>query len=251
MKQTHEFEKIRHKLHEIIYEADTPLGKLFDVILLWVILISVVLVMFESIEYYDKKYHDFFNYSEWIITILFTIEYIARIIAVKKPKTYIYSFYGIIDLLSTLPKYLSLFLVGSHYLVAVRALRLLRIFRILKLMNFVWAANRLKIALHKSRPKIMVFLLTVIILSFILGTVMYLIEGPENGFTSIPTSVYWTIVTLTTVGYGIIAVPTGIVSAEMALNAAHQDENTNHCSHCNADNHKDNAKFCYSCGHKI
>lgn len=267
------FEELQHKLHEIIYEADTPAGKLFDIILLWVILISIMLLMFESIEYYNKLYYNFFNISEWIITILFTIEYIARIIAVKKPKAYIFSFYGVIDLLSTLPKYLSFFLVGSNYLIAIRALRLLRIFRILKLMNFVWAANRLKIALRKSRPKIMVFLLTVIILSFILGTVMYLVEGPKNGFTSIPTSVYWTIVTLTTVGYGdiapqtpigqiiasivmiigygIIAVPTGIVSAEMALNAAHQDENTNHCPHCNTDYHKDNANFCYNCGYKM
>lgn len=263
----------RNRLHEIIYEADTPMGKLFDVLLFWIIIISVLLVMFESIEYYDKKYHAFFNISEWIITILFTLEYIARIIAIKQPKKYIFSFYGIIDLIATLPKYISLLFVGSHYLVAIRALRLLRIFRILKLMNFVWEANRLKIALRKSRIKIFVFLLTVVIISFILGTVMYLVEGPKNGFTSIPISIYWTIVTLTTVGYGdiapntplgqviaslvmiigygIIAVPTGIVTAEIALQSQRIDANTNNCPNCSADSHKDNANFCYKCGHKL
>ena len=263
----------QNKLHVIIYEADTPAGKLFDVILLWVILFSILMVMLESVASLDQKYHNFFNISEWIVTIVFTIEYFARIIAIRNPKKYIFSFYGIIDLLSTLPKYISLFFAGTHYLAAIRALRLLRIFRILKLMKFVGASNRILVALRNSRPKILVFLFAVIVVSFILGTIMYLIEGPKSGFTSIPTSIYWTIVTLTTVGYGdiapqtalgqviatiimiigygIIAVPTGIVSAEIALKSSELDSNTNCCQYCSAEMHKDGAKFCYKCGHQL
>jgi len=224
----------RAKLHEIIYEADTPIGKLFDVILLIAILASIVLVMLESVESIDNKYHGLLDISEWIITILFSIEYIARIVVVKKPIKYITSFYGIIDLLSTIPKYLSLLLVGSHSLVAFRALRLLRVFRILKLTRYIGESTNFVRALKTSRAKIAVFLSFVLILCIILGTVMYLVESKESGFTSIPRSVYWAIVTLTTVGYGdiapitplgqfiasiimimgygIIAVPTGIVS---------------------------------------
>ncbi len=260
----------REKLHDIIYEADTPAGKLFDIILLWVILFSILLVMLESVASLNHKYHDFFDISEWIVTILFTIEYIARIIAIKNPKKYIFSFYGIIDLLSTLPKYISLIFAGTHYLVAIRALRLLRIFRILKLMKFVGASNLIMISLRNSRAKIFVFLFTVIILSVILGTIMYLVEGPANGFTSIPISIYWTIVTLTTVGYGditpvtplgqfisifvmiigygIIAVPTGIITAEMAIRSSIVEINTRNCHNCNATKHKDSAHYCYKCG---
>lgn len=263
----------KSKLHEIIYEADTPAGKLFDVILLWAILFSILMVMLESVASLDQKYHTFFNISEWIVTVIFTIEYIARIIAIKSPKKYIFSFYGIIDLLSTLPKYISLLFAGTHYLVAIRALRLLRIFRVLKLMKFVGASNRILVALRNSRPKIFVFLFTVMIVSVILGTIMYLIEGPKSGFTSIPTSIYWTIVTLTTVGYGdiapqtpigqiiavfimiigygIIAVPTGIVTAEMAIGSKGIIGNTAHCSQCSADSHEDGAKFCFKCGHQL
>ena len=226
----------RAQVHEIIYEADTPAGKFFDIVLLIAILASILLVMLESIQYYDQKYHNFFNISEWVITILFSIEYILRVISVKKPLKYITSFYGVIDLLSTIPKYLSLIFVGTHALVAFRAIRLLRIFRILKLVRFLSASNHLTTALKASRAKISVFMLTVLIITIILGTVMYLVEGEEHGFDNIPKSVYWCIVTLTTVGfgditpqtplgqiiasfvmimgYGIIAVPTGIVSAE-------------------------------------
>ena len=236
----------KHKLHEIIYEADTPAGKLFDVILLIAIIASVLLVMLESVKSIDSKYHDLLNISEWVITVLFSIEYIARVITVKKPSKYIFSFYGIIDLLSTIPKYISLVFGGIHALAALRALRLLRVFRILKLARYLGASNNLVNALKASRVKISVFLFAVIIVAVILGTVMYLIEGEENGFTNIPKSVYWCIVTLTTVGfgdiapqtplgqfiaslvmvlgYGIIAVPTGIVSAEYANQHSNKNE---------------------------
>lgn len=262
----------KEKLHEIIYEADTPTGKLFDVILLIAILASVLFVMLESVEWIDAKYHDLLNTAEWVITILFTIEYILRIITIKKPTKYIFSFYGIIDLLSTLPKYLAIFFTGTHSLVALRGLRLLRVFRILKLARFIGESNNFVKALKASKAKIAVFLFFVLILCIILGTIMYLIEGGENGFTSIPRSVYWAIVTLTTVGYadiaphtplgqliasvimilgyGIIAIPTGIVSSEMTkIDDVHI--NTQSCTECLADSHNDEADFCYNCGHKL
>lgn len=261
----------RFKLHEIIYEADTPAGKIFDVILLIAILASIIFVMLETVEEFDRKYHAFLNSAEWVITILFTIEYIGRIIAIKRPSKYIFSFYGIIDLLSTIPKYLSFFFVGTHALVALRALRLLRIFRILKLARYVGASNRLLVALRASRAKISVFLFFIIILCIVLGTLMYLIEGDnDSGFTSIPESVYWAIVTLTTVGYGdiapvtplgqliasvimimgygIIAIPTGIVTAELTSNTPKIHTNTQNCPSCAAEKHRDKAEYCYNCG---
>ncbi len=277
--------KWKAKLHEIIYEADTPEGKLFDVILLIAILASIALVMLESIRGFDTKYHDFLNISEWIITLLFTAEYIARIISVKKPWKYIFSFYGVVDFLSTIPKYLSLIFVGTHALVALRALSLLRIFRILKLARYLGASNMLLSALKASRAKIMVFLFAVLILCIIFGTIMYLVEGEASGFSSIPVSVYWCIVTLTTVGfgdiapvtpfgqfiaaiimivgYGIIAVPTGIVSAEYSAQGKPTNKdsekpsqhkvhlNSQSCPNCSAGRHKDNAKYCYKCGHAL
>ncbi|MCB0466561.1 MAG: ion transporter [Aequorivita sp.] len=271
----------RYRLHEIIYEADTPLGKLFDVVLLAIILLSIVLVMLESVRWIDIKYHNILYFCEWVITIFFTIEYIARIITVKKPKTYIFSFFGIIDFLSTIPLYISMILAGSHYLLAVRALRLLRVFRILKITRYVGESNKLVKALKDSRPKILVFLFAVLIISIIAGTLMYIIEGEESGFVSIPVSVYWCIVTLTTVGfgdiapvtplgqflaalimimgYGIIAVPTGIVSAEYTKNMGKQDVlgkdyvhvNTQACINCGAQKHRDDAKFCHKCGEEL
>ncbi|MGB1308542.1 MAG: ion transporter [Oceanihabitans sp.] len=268
--------KWRLKLQEIIYEADTPAGKLFDVVLLFTIIASIILVMLESVNSIDTRFHDFLNISEWIITILFTIEYIARIYTVKNPLKYVTSFYGIIDLLSTIPKYISLVFGGIHALAALRALRLLRVFRILKLARYLGASNNLVAAIKASRTKISVFLFAVIIISIILGTIMYLIEGEENGFTNIPKSVYWCIVTLTTVGYGdiapqtpigqfiasivmilgygIIAVPTGIVTSELTKKSEKDnkiDTNTQSCPNCTKENHKDNAEFCYSCGHKL
>lgn len=276
MQQENKNKLWQKKLHEIIYEADTKAGKIFDVALLILILISIVLVMLESVKEYDAKYHAFFNISEWIVTILFTLEYILRILSVRTPRKYIFSFFGVIDLLSTLPKYLSLILGGTHALVALRALRLLRVFRILKLVRYVGEANRLGIALKKSRIKILVFIFVVVVLCVIIGTIMYLVEGDKGGFTSIPRGVYWAIVTLTTVGYGdiapvtgfgqllaslvmilgygIIAIPTGIVTAEYSLQGSLNKKtrtNTQACPNCAAEYHNDGAKYCYKCGEKL
>ena len=266
----------KRKLHETLYEADTPSGEIFNIALFIVIIASIVFVMLESIGSVDAEYHDFLNTAEWVITILFSLEYIARVITVKKPLKYIFSFFGIIDLLSTIPKYLSFFLIGgAHSLVALRALRLLRIFRILKLARYIGESTNLTRALKASRAKLSVFILFVFILCIILGTIMYLIEGgQDSGFTSIPRSIYWAIVTLTTVGYGdiapvsalgqlissfimlmgyaIIAVPTGIVSSEIINTNRHNvPTNTQACPYCMANSHKDGAEFCYNCGNKL
>ncbi|MBV7270198.1 ion transporter [Winogradskyella luteola] len=280
----------KSKLHEIIYEADTPAGKLFDILLLIFILLSIVLVMLESVNNIDKKYHDILYFGEWFVTILFSIEYILRIISVKKPFKYIFSFFGIIDFLSTIPLYFTFLFGGTPALVTLRALRLLRVFRILKLARYLGASNQLKDSIIASRVKIFVFLFAVMVSSIIFGTIMYLVEGEENGFTNIPKSVYWCIVTLTTVGfgdiapntalgqfittiimilgYGIIAVPTGIVSAEYAKNANKDTEkkgdeeledadlvevhtNSQCCINCLAEKHQDGAEFCHKCGCKL
>ena len=278
----------RSKLHEIIYEADTPQGKAFDVILLILILASIALVMLESVASIDTKYPELLYKGEWIITIFFTFEYISRIITVKKPSKYIFSFYGIIDFLSTIPLYLSFFIVGSNALLTVRALRLLRVFRILKIARYVGESNKLAKAIRDSKAKISIFLFAVLILCIIAGTVMYLIEGEASGFRNIPVSVYWCIVTLTTVGYGdiapitplgqfiaaiimimgygIIAVPTGIVTAEYSkdLNSKNDDVNTSQkqeedyvhmntqsCENCMEENHRDDSLFCHHCGHTL
>ncbi|WGK64881.1 ion transporter [Croceiramulus getboli] len=280
----------RATVHEIIYEADTPLGKLFDVILLILILLSVVFVMIESVRGLNPWVYDFLLYGEWVITIFFTLEYILRVISIKKPSAYIFSFYGIIDFISTIPLYLSFFFVGTNALLTIRALRLLRVFRILKITRYLGEGNKLTKALKDSRPKIAVFLFAVLIVSVICGTLMYLVEGEESGFVSIPVSVYWCIVTLTTVGfgdiapvtpagqfiamlimimgYGIIAVPTGIVTSEMArskqeplptgtkdkikfLGEEYVHMNTQACRNCNATKHRDDALFCHHCGSSL
>ncbi|MBF8149699.1 ion transporter [Winogradskyella sp. F6397] len=285
------------KLHEVIYEADTPSGKLFDILLLIFILLSIILVMLESVVSIDEKYHQLLYVGEWVVTILFSIEYILRIISVKKPFKYIFSSLGIIDFLSTIPMYLSFIFVGSQALVTLRALRLLRVFRILKLARYLGASNHLKASLVASRVKIMVFLFAVMITSIIFGTIMYLVEGEANGFDNIPKSVYWCVVTLTTVGfgdiapqtplgqfittfimilgYGIIAVPTGIVSAEYVRTSQKEDAenkglknkgydpyknpddnitiqlNSQHCSNCFVSDHRDNSEYCYNCGNEL
>ncbi|MBN09651.1 MAG: ion transporter [Flavobacteriaceae bacterium] len=265
----------RHKLHEVIYEADTPAGKTFDIFLLIIIILSIVLVALESVESIYAEYYKLLDHLEWTVTILFTIEYIIRLIAVQKPLNYVFSFYGIIDFLSTIPKYVSLLLAGTQSLVALRALRLLRVFRILKMTRYIGESNVLVKALIASRAKIGVFIFGVLVVCVIFGTIMYMVESNQNsGFTSIPESIYWCIVTLTTVGYGdiapisplgqfiaacimimgygVIAVPTGIVTAEFAdQNNKHIDENTQACLHCMESSHIDNSIFCHKCGEKL
>ena len=259
------------KLYELIFEADTREGKIFDLALLIVILISVALVMLESIPTIRQEHRHLLKLSEWLITIIFTLEYILRIIIVRKPFKYIFSFYGVIDLLSVIPTYLSLVIIGSQSLIVIRVLRLLRVFRILKLTRYSQAGRSLAKALWASRAKVSVFIFFVIILVVIIGTIMYLVEGDkDSGFTSIPRGIYWAIVTLTTVGYGdisptsafgqflasivmimgyaILAVPTGIVTAEILRPTKN---NTQVCPECLHESHEDDAIFCKKCGMKI
>lgn len=268
-----QYEILRQRIYIIIYGSNTLGGKLFDLFLLGVILLSVLLVMLESVEKLDAKYHSFILVSEWIITIFFTLEYALRILCNKKPFTYILSFYGIVDFISILPMYLSFIVPGSRILSVIRALRLLRLFGILNLVHFTGQESKLKLAIKASRTKIIVFVYFILIVSILLGAVMYVVEGKESGFTSIPVSIYWCIVTLTTVGYGdiapvttlgqiiasfimimgygIIAVPTGIVTAEFSnmKNTPNTIED-NKCVSCKSVTVK-NAAFCHQCGEKI
>ncbi|MBF45911.1 MAG: ion transporter [Flavobacteriales bacterium] len=258
----------RAKLHEIIFEADTKKGKIFDIILLIAILISVFGVILSSVDSIEKDYGNILRFSEWIFTILFTIEYIFRIYCIKKPIKYIFSFMGIIDFLSIIPTYLVFLYPPIHVLVDIRAIRLIRVFRVFKLSRYLRGANIMQIALKSSRPKIIVFLLSVVLIVIILGTLMYIVEGQKNGFENIPKSIYWSVVTLTTVGYGdvvpltttgkflasiimilgygIIAVPTGIVSAAIAKSAG--KITTQSCRVCSREGHDLDARHCKFCG---
>ncbi|MDA8714862.1 ion transporter [Flavobacteriales bacterium] len=260
----------QHKLHEIIYEADTPIGKLFDVALLIAILLSVFAVMLESVESIGLRYPLELLIAEWVFTIIFSIEYFLRIIAVKKPFKYIFSFYGIVDLLSIVPTYLGLFITNASFLRAIRTIRLLRVFRIFKIARYIKEANVLVEALKATKARIFVFLFGVVVMVIIMGTVMYIIEDYDGTkFTSIPRSIYWAIVTLTTVGYGdispqteigqflssiimimgyaIIAVPTGIVSVELAKKGS-TTISTQACTSCSHEGHDFDAKHCKFCG---
>jgi voltage-gated potassium channel len=258
---------LRKRIYEVIFKSDTPAGRQFDLALLCVILLGILSVVLESVAEIRTEYMTYIRSIEWICTIFFTLEYALRIYAIEKPKQYIFSFYGFIDLIAFLPTYLSFFFVGTHFLVVIRAFRLLRIFRILKLNKFLSEGNILKKALQNSMHKIIVFLTTVLTLVTIMGTLMYLIEGPANGFTNIPKSIYWAIVTVTTVGYGdvspqsplgqflasilmimgygIIAVPTGIVSVEMAKA---NESAKKRCPACRASIYEPFARFCSNCG---
>ena len=264
---------LKEKLHEIIFEADTPAGKAFDVLLLIFITASVIVVMLESVLSIQVKYGWWLDLLEWLFTFVFTIEYVLRLYSVYRPIKYATSFFGVVDLLSILPAYLSLIFIGSEYFLVIRILRLLRVFRIFKLAHFLKEGRLLVKALQASRARITVFLTFVVVLTIIIGSIMYLIEGgAESGFTSIPNAIYWAVVTLTTVGYGditpvtalgqffsavvmilgyaIIAVPTGIVTAEIIKEGKNM-ANTQSCRNCGAEGHDDDAIFCKYCGAKL
>lgn len=268
------YTSFRQKVNIVIYGTSTKAGRLFDLILLGLILLSVLLIMMETVAEFDQKYHAYLIFLEWTITGLFTIEYILRILSINKPWKYITSFYGIIDLLAILPMYLSIFFMGTSILAVIRSLRLLRLFKILNHPQFTSQSLQLKQAIGASKGKIVVFIYFVLIITIIIGSIMYVVEGKESGFTSIPTGIYWTIVTLTTVGYGdispqtplgqfiasfvmilgygIIAVPTGIVTAEIAKRVNNQSpDNNKPCSECGSEDYPDNANFCPHCGHSL
>ena len=266
-------EELKQKIYSIVFESDTPKGKMFDIVLIASILLSVLLVILESMHIFPHSAYLVLRVLEYLLTLFFTVEYLARIYCLKQPRKYIFSFFGIVDLLATLPVYLSFFLHGSHYLLVIRAFRLIRIFRIFKLFTFINEGNLLLRSLWISAPKILIFFFFVLILVISMGTVMYMIEGSQEGssFNNIPNSIYWAIVTMTTVGYGditpvtpvgrlfsaiimligytIIAVPTGIVSATMV--SEHKKQEKRKCPRCNRDGHDFEAVYCKYCGAKL
>lgn len=271
-------ESLKKRLFVIVFGTDTRLGRIFDIILLYLILASVLAVMLESVQEINDRYGPFLRTIEWTFTIFFTVEYVVRLYIVKSIRKYAFSFLGIIDLVAILPTYLTLFFAGSSYLVVIRAIRLLRVFRILKLTRQIGEAQILINSLNASRHKIFVFLGAVATLTVIMGTLMYMIEGGNNGFTSIPRSIYWAIVTITTVGYGdispqttigqlfaailmlmgyaIIAVPTGIVTAQMTsdeikMRQKKDDEKYITCPSCKTHDHPPGSSFCRYCGSKL
>lgn len=263
---------LRRRAYEVIFEAETPGGRLFDALLLVAIVSSILAVMLESVASVREAAGPWLRVAEWVFTVLFTLEYLVRLWTVGRPLRYARSFFGLVDLLSVAPTYVSLLLPGSQTLLVIRALRLLRVFRVFKLGRFLGEQNLLLISLRRSRAKVLVFLVSVLIMNLILGSAMYLIEGPASGFTSIPRSMYWAIVTMTTVGYGdiaphtpwgqalasfvmilgysVIAVPTGILTAGI-VEAAHSNANTRTCPHCLRHGHEQDAAFCRHCGERL
>ena len=261
-------------MHEVIFESHSPAGKAFDIALLVSILGSIVVVTLDSVPSYHEKYSNLFYIIEWIFTVLFTIEYILRLVSVRQPIKYAFSFLGLIDLLAIIPMYLSILVAGAQSLLVLRALRLLRIFRIFKLTHFLTEMNFLGTAIRAGAKKIIIFMMVVLALVIILGSVMYLVEDQENGFESIPKSIYWAIVTITTVGYGdiapvtpagkfiasvimllgygIIAVPTGILTTELALLSRTSIKTSQQsCPGCGREGHDENAEYCKFCGEKL
>lgn len=262
----------RYHLYRIIYEADTPAGKWFDIVLICSILLSVASIILNSVTDISARYGDYLHWVEWFFTMLFTLEYVLRIICIDRPSRYIFSFYGVVDLVSILPTYLSLIFTGLDSFHAIRILRILRIFRVLKLAQYLIQINILMTAISGSRQKITVFLFFVLTNIVVFGSIMYVVEGPEHGFTSIPKSIYWAIVTLTTVGYGdispqtnlgqalaglvmilgysVIAVPTGIFTAELA-NAIKKGQDAISGPNCEKVGHETGAQYCNACGSKL
>jgi voltage-gated potassium channel len=263
---------LRDRMHDVIFESDTRAGRAFDVALLWIILLSVAAVMLESVASIRARFGDELRAAEWIFTVLFTVEYLVRIMVLRRPAAYMLSFFGLVDLLSFVPTYLSAVMPGAQALVAVRAFRVIRLFRIFKLASHLRQARVITTALSLSRPKIVVFLLGMLAIVVTMGSVIYVIEGEEHGFSSIPRSVYWAIVTVTTVGYGdmvprtvagqviasfamilgyaIIAVPTGIVTADLT-EASRQVSSGQACPACGAEGHDTDARHCKRCGAKL
>ncbi|QSB25757.1 ion transporter [Flavobacterium sp. CLA17] len=274
-KNKSKYEVFREKIKIILYGTNTILGRMFDLVLLGLILLSVILVMLDTVEGINQKYHSQLLICEWIITVFFTIEYLLRIISIQKPLKYVFSFYGIIDLLAILPMYMSIFFPATNILTIVRVLRFFRLFKILHIPQISHQSYQLKEALEGSKEKILVFIYFVVISAVIIGALMYFVEGKESGFTSIPAGIYWAIVTLTTVGYGdispatplgqflaslvmimgygIIAVPTGIVTAEFAKSSLRNNavSTKKTCQKCNSQVHFDSAKYCYECGTEL
>jgi len=263
----------RSKIFKIIYHSDTPAGKWFDLLLIIFIVISVLTIVLDSVNELHIKYGSALNYLEWFFTIIFTLEYILRLISIRRPMRYVFSFFGIVDILSIIPTYLSLFFIGTQQLLVIRILRILRVFRILKLVQYTHQAQMLTNAINNSRHKIFVFFFFIATILVIFGSLMYLIEGPENGFESIPHGIYWAVVTLTTVGYGdiaphtvlgrivasfimltgysVIAVPTGIFSSELNEEIKRTRDRSRVCKTCDLRGHTQRAVYCRRCGEEL
>lgn len=266
--------RTRNRIHEIIFEADTPKGKLFDVLLILLIIVSVIAASLETVQSVRQHFGELLYTIEWIVTILFTIEYALRIYASNRPKNYIFSFFGLVDLLSIIPTYLSILITGSQSLIIIRSLRLLRVFRVFKMANYVSQSRVIALSIRSSLPKITVFLYFILLAVCVFGSIMYLVEGGRNdGFDSIPRSIYWAIVTLTTVGFGditpvttlgqflsallmilgyaILAVPTGIVTSEFIRQRVENKLTTTCCKYCSREGHESDADYCKFCGNKL